>query len=157
MRKKEKPEIGVYQIEINGKRYIGSTTKSFKERWEGHLRQLRKGAHGNSKLQNAFNEFGENMTVFSVLEIVINPDKLVFAEQRHIDELKPEYNISQIARYGKGRILYKDGKPYHAKHPPNKISITLRPELGARLWELAEERKVTVSVLVEEVLRKAVE
>jgi len=38
-----------------------------------------------------------------------------------------------------------------------QLSITVPAALKARLWELAEKRKVTVSVLVEEVLRKAVE
>lgn len=157
MIKSNKNEIGVYKIEINGQCYIGSTAKSFKERWYNHLNQLRRGKHRSSELQEAYDKFGESALSFSVLERVANPDKLIFVEQKYIDELKPYYNKWQVARYGKGLMVYRNGKWTHIKHPPNKITIVLRPELGAKLWAKAEKEKTSALVLVEEAIKKLVE
>jgi hypothetical protein len=55
-----------------------------------------------------------------------------------------------------------DGDEYEAIFGPiedgtEQLSITIPAALKARLWEMAEQRKVSVSVLVLEVLQKAVE
>jgi len=89
--------IGVYLIELNGKRYIGSAATSFKKRWQNHLSALRKGTHRNRYLQNAFNKYGEEVLKFSILEVIETPEEVIAAEQRYIDELKPEYNLCPIA------------------------------------------------------------
>ena len=151
MRKKEKPEIGIYKIEINGKCYVGSTTNSFKGRWQAHSNQLRKGTHPNCYLQKAFNEFGEDNLNLSIIELVEKLEEVRCVEQKYIDMLKPEYNICPVAGSCLGR---KNAKPHNRTE---QLSITIPAALKARLWEMAEKRKVTVSVLVEEVLRKAVE
>lgn len=94
---------GVYQIELNGKKYVGSTANSFKIRWRAHLNELRKNIHGNKHLQNAFNKYGEDKLKFCVLEIVEMPEKVIIVEQKYIDELKPEYNMLQVAGSSLGR------------------------------------------------------
>lgn len=94
--------IGVYKIELNGKIYIGSSSKSIKGRWANHLSQLRKGIHKNPHLQNAFNIYGQDSLQFSVLEIVDNPEDVIDVEQKYIDEMHPEYNIRIIAESNRG-------------------------------------------------------
>ena len=88
--------FGVYQIELNNKIYVGSTTCSFKGRWNEHLKAFRKGKNSRY-LQNSYNKYGEDALKFSVLEVVKNKEDCLSREQYYIDTLKPEYNICQIA------------------------------------------------------------
>lgn len=85
--------IGVYQIKINDKTYVGSTTKSFKERLSIHLRKLKGGKHENKHLQNAYNKYGKDFLEFSILEVVKNKEDCIPCEQKWIDKIRPEYNI----------------------------------------------------------------
>lgn len=49
-------DFGVYAIKsnISNQYYIGSTTKSFRDRWILHYCQLINRTHYNNKLQNGF-------------------------------------------------------------------------------------------------------
>ena len=89
---------GIYQIEnqVHGKRYIGSAV-NFRKRWRNHLSALRLGQHRNRHLQRAFAKYGEEAFVFSVLEDVEEPEKLIEREQRYLNTLNPEYNILPTA------------------------------------------------------------
>lgn len=61
--------IGIYKIEntINGKVYIGQSIH-IKLRWSEHKAELRGGYHDNSHLQLAWNKYGEEAFIFSILE-----------------------------------------------------------------------------------------
>lgn len=48
---------------VNGKQYIGQT-EDFKTRQKRHLEDLRKGIHHSSKLQAAYDEYGEDAFEF---------------------------------------------------------------------------------------------
>ena len=89
---------GIYQIEntLNGKCYIGSAV-NLKERWQNHLSALRREKHDNSHLQRAFDKYGEDTFIFSVLEDVKEPEKLIEREQFYLDIQCPKYNISSTA------------------------------------------------------------
>ena len=105
--------MGVYQIRnlISGKIYIGSTVH-FRDRKYSHFKELRSGTHHSSRLQAAFNKYGENAFVFEPIEIVDHEDKLLDREQHYLDTLLPfgkfGYNISKLAgepgNRGKGAI-----------------------------------------------------
>ena len=45
---------------VNGKRYIGSSAKSFKARWKCHINDLKRNCHYSKHLQSAWNKYGEN-------------------------------------------------------------------------------------------------
>lgn len=49
---------GIYQIVINGKKYIGSSFR-IERRWSEHKRLLLKGTHTNKHLQHAYDKYGE--------------------------------------------------------------------------------------------------
>jgi len=68
---------GVYRItnRENRKIYVGSTKDLF-GRWNTHLRLLRKGINPCLRLQEAYNEFGEEAFVFMIIEIVKDKYKL---------------------------------------------------------------------------------
>lgn len=99
--------IGVYQIlnTTNGKRYIGSTTRTFAMRKGQHFYELRRNNHKNSKMQNAYNKYGENAFKFSIIEIIDNLNDIVFREDHYIKTLKPEYNIRPNAESNFGLIF----------------------------------------------------
>jgi hypothetical protein len=157
-------QIGVYKIEFNGKCYVGSTIQSFKTRWNNHLTGLRRNKHHNKHMQNAFNKYGEDALKFTVLEIVEKLKDVLTAEQKYIDELKPEYNASPTAgnNYGlkhtettrqkmskahKGKIVSDETRERmseaHAASPElsekmRKVNIGNKNALGHKVTEEAK-------------------
>jgi len=92
-----KQKSGVYEIlnTTNGKRYVGSAV-SLRKRKRDHWSVLRRDAHRNAHLQNAWNKYGEDAFAFEVLECW-EPEFLVSMEQWWMNMLKPEYNIAPVA------------------------------------------------------------
>jgi group I intron endonuclease len=90
-------DTGVYSIRnaVNGKMYVGSAY-SFNRRWNTHRRQLRGGIHPNRKLQAAWNKYGPDVFVFEKIAIC-SVLELIVIEQRYIDRLRPEYNLTPTA------------------------------------------------------------
>lgn len=90
-------KIGIYKITniINNNCYIGSAT-NLKKRWSGHKRQLKLGKHSCKHLQHAYNKYGEDSFIYSVL-LFCEKENLILYEQRAINVYKPEYNILKVA------------------------------------------------------------
>jgi len=82
----------VYQIlnKVNGAVYIGSSSKDGTVRRRRHKKALNENRHYNRNLQKAWNEYGEQSFVFSILEVVPDGENLN-AEQRHLDHRKNNY------------------------------------------------------------------
>jgi len=80
---------------VNGNRYIGSAV-DLSTRRSQHFYSLRKGNHHSLHLQAAYNKYGEENFVFTVLYECAEEDRLR-CEQEEIDLLKPEYNHRTIA------------------------------------------------------------
>lgn len=89
---------GIYEIvnTANGKRYIGSAV-DFKKRHREHFNALKRQKHRNSHLQSAWDKHGESVFQFLPMMTVEDPTKLTWWEQRFLEALKPEYNISLSA------------------------------------------------------------
>jgi group I intron endonuclease len=117
--KKQLRLAGIYGI-INSAgfcKYVGQTY-CFSKRWTEHKRLLRKGKHGNTHLQHAWNKYGERHFRFTVLEFC-QLEYLNEREQFWIDELKPEYNIitnllewQYIKKFPKEEIYVKKGESF---------------------------------------------
>lgn len=76
---------GVYSItcKVSNQCYVGST-KNLARRLQHHRQHLRRGDHGNSVLQKAYNEYGEHE--FSVtIELFCAEDELLMKEQEVFD------------------------------------------------------------------------
>lgn len=90
---------GIYKIEnlVNGKCYIGSAV-AFVRRFSSHKSMLNSGKHDNSHLQRAFNKYGQDAFVFSVVEVVKDSSVLCQREQYHLDLLRSQgiecYNMA---------------------------------------------------------------
>lgn len=84
---------GIYLITniVNGNRYIGSSNNIRVRLWK-HRALLRHNKHENAHLQNAWNKYGENSFVYSILEVCSKETRFE-REQFYIDTLHPEYNI----------------------------------------------------------------
>lgn len=118
--------IGVYIIKhiTSGKVYVGSS-KNILARWNVHKKQLNKGIHGNKKLQNSWNKYGECDFAFEIKEICTNSE-LVLREQFWItshDAANNGFNILPYARSTKG-LYGKDhpaSKPYTLRSPAGEL------------------------------------
>lgn len=90
-------ESGIYLIrnDQNGCRYIGSALK-FRGRFTDHLWRLKLGIHFNWKLQQDFNQWGEDAFSFEVLAVVRDPKERIQAEEFVIGKFFGEecYNLT---------------------------------------------------------------
>lgn len=66
--------IGIYCIEnkIDSKKYIGQSNDIY-ARWYNHKYCLNNNRHSNSYLQHAWNKYGENNFIFTILELCDEP------------------------------------------------------------------------------------
>lgn len=92
------PDCGIYAITSpSGKQYIGQA-KSIKKRWMDHRYSLRRGVHHCEPLQHAWNKYGEEEFIFSVLTIVRAED-LNRCEQEYLGDTRKHmlYNVALVA------------------------------------------------------------
>ena len=70
----ERERSGIYAIvnTVNGKRYVGSA-KRFRTRWNAHRAALNKGLHHSRHLQSAWNKYGAEAFVFTIIEFCEQP------------------------------------------------------------------------------------
>jgi group I intron endonuclease len=99
-------EIGVYSLKClkTGKIYIGSTTKSFKYRFNNHVWELNNDRHKNKHLANAWKKYKENNFEFEILEVTSKEDVFI-REQYYMDLYKSHdkklgFNINSRATGG---------------------------------------------------------
>jgi len=85
----------IYQITntVNGKIYIGKTTKTIEERFQRHAYNAN--AKSQTYLHNAIRKYGTEAFTITELESGFNSeDDLNEAEIRYISELSPHYNMT---------------------------------------------------------------
>lgn len=138
--------FGVYLININGHKYVGSTTVSFRRRWHNHKMLLRQNKHSNRYLQNAYNKYGESCVAYSILEIITNRDNVSAAEQRHADQIRPECNLRIITQSNLGykhtpeTILLMKQRLTGLKRSPESIENIKKAQTGKQISEVTKER-----------------
>lgn len=76
----------IYSIvcKVNGKRYIGQTTKNVAERWRGHLQESKTQSH--RPLYRAINKYGAGMFTIRIIEDDIEYDNLSAREIYWIEQ-----------------------------------------------------------------------
>lgn len=84
--------FGVYKIvnvaDGNNTTYVGSTTRSFRERMYEHSKSLNGGHYSNSRLQRSWNKYGGDSFEFSVIEIIGERTLCIPKEQYWLDVIK---------------------------------------------------------------------
>lgn len=112
---------GVYHIsnKINRRIYIGSA-KSFKVRYQQHIKSLEKGTHHNKFLQHDFNKCGTDAFVFEVLEVVEGEqaDRLL-VEQKYVDI----YHDNQDSCYNFKKQAKADNRSCYSKTPEETLLL----------------------------------
>ncbi|HEY8804618.1 MAG TPA: NUMOD3 domain-containing DNA-binding protein, partial [Clostridium sp.] len=103
-------KMGIYKIGniVNGKYYIGSAT-IIDDRWRRHIGTLMNDNHDNSYLQRAWNKYGKDNFIFSIIELVYDLKELTNTEQKYFNELIPFddaiiYNMNENANGGGGNL-----------------------------------------------------
>lgn len=89
---------GIYKIrnKRNGHLYVGSTV-DFATRKREHLHKLRHGKHHSAYLQRAFDKYGEQAFVFTLIEEVPRDRDLLYVREVYwVETLKPRYNVCQV-------------------------------------------------------------
>jgi hypothetical protein len=91
-------DAGIYAITntITHEQYIGSSS-DISSRFKAHLSELRRGKHHATKLQAAWDAYGEGNFRLDVLERVPFIETLPLIDQQYIDEYQPSYNGAVIA------------------------------------------------------------
>ncbi len=86
----------IYKIQniINGKCYIGSTI-NIDERKKYHFWQLKNNRHHSIVLQRAYNKYGIDNFLFSIIKKV--DYKNILSEEQELIDLKGEYNSTNVA------------------------------------------------------------
>ncbi|NOU98453.1 GIY-YIG nuclease family protein [Paenibacillus planticolens] len=88
-------EYVVYSITTlhNGIKYFGRS-QEYPKRRRAHLNMLRTNKHANVRMQEAFNQYGEDNFVFEVLHTFNNLQEATEREQQYIDDQSIEkYNV----------------------------------------------------------------
>lgn len=75
---------GVYEIEIAGYKYYGSSI-NINARKQSHISKLRSGKHRNQRLQRCFDKYGEDAMSFKIL-VVCDEESVLDEEQKYLDE-----------------------------------------------------------------------
>lgn len=133
---------GVYRIlnTINGKCYIGSAV-NIVNRWCEHRKGIKAKSH-SQKLQNAFNKYGEDNFVFSIIERCA-VEELLSREQYWIDHLDSYKNGYNTRPKAESSLCFN-----HSKQTKKKMS---EPRKEMRR---SEETKLKISQSHNERLRK---
>jgi len=142
-------ETGVYKISClqTGKFYIGSA-HSLIQRKRTHLSCLRKNKHRNSKLQRAWNKYGEQNFQFQTL-LICSKDDVLFYEQlllTKLDAVTNGFNISPSVIGGKGikhteetKAKLKEAWIQRRMRPKNPVSEETKKKIS--LAKLGKKRK----------------
>lgn len=129
---------GVYSItnKVNGKRYVGSTKRSFNERWGEHTKSLTERKHHSKYLQRAFNKYGEDNFTFEVIA-TCPKEYCIRLEQWFLDNLKPEYNISPTASSTFG----VKKSPEQIAQMRDRVKIFMASDEGKKIVSKAQKKR----------------
>lgn len=141
---------GIYIIlnTVNDKVYIGSSV-SIEHRFNVHKSLLRRCAHSNVRLQNAWNKHGESAFLFEIIESC-EPVIVRDLEQECLDILFKEdrdghYNISKTADGISSEAAIANNK-IRWSNPENKVQASIKQK---EVWSDKELKKRHSGVVLE--------
>ena len=128
--------MGIYKIinVVNNKFYLGSAV-NFSRRKTRHFSELRTNKHNNSKLQNAWNKYGEASFVFAIVEEVQDKALLLEVENRWLKEHVGKdycYNIGVDATAPMLGMSGAASPTWGYKHTPETIAVITSASTGRK-------------------------
>ena len=130
-------KCGIYCITntVNNKSYIGSSIHIY-YRLRRHKSDLARNCHDNKYLQNAYNKYGADSFIASIVEECFE-NVVLQREQHYIDNLNPEYNLTKEVINNR---LSKESRL--------KISITMKAKAkaGIRVNPLNENKQKEIDL-----------
>ena len=140
---------GIYYItnKENGKIYVGCSG-NIEKRWEQHLEMLRSKKHHSYKLQNAYNELGEENFEMTIEEECRFEDRFLI-EARHIRKNKGISNLYNVAQ--PEVLLDEDGEINPLTKPKVLLIQGLNPLKTKILDLILIEYQQRQSILLDEI------
>lgn len=121
------------QNKINNKKYVGITNSTYR-RWREHTVNLNKNTHENKHLQAAWNKYGPNNFVFSVVDTFSSLDALNKAEVLYIKE-------HDLLNQDKGYNLTVGGNCFvHSTKAKRSISLSNEKSVISKCLKTGDER-----------------
>lgn len=131
---------GVYLItcKVNNKKYVGCSN-NIDRRWAWHRSNLRNGTHHNQHLQRAWNKYGSEAFVFTLLEET-DVDSRFDRETEYINKLRPEYNMK------KNDYTSPDRWKYTVEIAEEELEIVIDPQwlFGSARLNLNEDQMISM-------------
>jgi group I intron endonuclease len=156
---------GIYKIEniTNGKIYIGSSV-DIRERWRRHKKDLKKNKHHSEYLQRAWNKYGEQAFLFTVIEYVKDDCLLLEKEQYYInlyDSYHNGYNANEfsdrhmisaetkkkIGKSSKGRNIGEKSSTCKLTEEQVKLIINDLLNPNIYIWNIIEKYNTTKNTI----------
>lgn len=146
----------VYQAinQVNGKRYIGVTSRTLSQRESEHRRAALRGNGGCLVFRRAIAAHGIDAFKFSTLVVLPNIDAAFDMECRIISAWKPEYNMT---KGGDGILGFKMSAEVLAKRslcPSPLKGIPRTPDVVAKMSAANKGRKLVLTAENIEVRRR---
>jgi group I intron endonuclease len=130
---------GIYQLTIDGKRYIGSSVNIYRrfEIWKGLFFM---GKIQNRKLREVINK--HKFIQVDILEECPRDKKiLIQREQFYLDTLKPELNLSPSAKTNKGYKHTDESKKKYSDYQKRRVSEMPKEKLMDHILLMNLRRK----------------
>ena len=102
----------IYEIvnKVNGKAYVGQTIMEPTKRWQFHRWSLNVKRHVNSKLQNAWNKYGQDSFEFRVIDSAEDMKKLNELETKWIRRYREQGRVYNMTDGGDNALLSDESK-----------------------------------------------
>lgn len=131
----------IYKItnKVNGKVYIGQTTKTLEHRKEGHLQAARNGL--NRHLYNAIRKYGEDNFVFEKICTASSRSELNYLEAKYILEYDSVRNGYNMGYGGDNNVMFSN--KVKTKHDAIMRSDDVRLKISASMKEYRKNNPFT--------------
>jgi group I intron endonuclease len=112
----------VYEITntVNGKRYVGYTSRTMKVRWRLHVKDARTRKRKN-KFQHAILKYGESSFSFEILYVEKTKREAVETEVLTIMDRNPEYNSTLGGEGTHGHVVSEESRELIRQNTPKKV------------------------------------
>lgn len=114
---------------INGKRYVGATSKGVVKRRREHISEALRGGRNCRLFHAAIRKYGPDAFEWMVISSAATFPGALDEEVRLIAEIKPEYNLTVGGQGSKGRIATQEQRDHQSRV---RMGKKLGPEHGRK-------------------------